>query len=40
MSESPALPVFTPGRLGPIELRNRVVECGTNEGMSRNGLVT
>jgi 2,4-dienoyl-CoA reductase-like NADH-dependent reductase (Old Yellow Enzyme family) len=33
-------PVFTPQRLGPIELRNRIVKCGTNEGMSRGGLVT
>jgi 2,4-dienoyl-CoA reductase-like NADH-dependent reductase (Old Yellow Enzyme family) len=32
--------VFTPGRLGAVELRNRVVKCGTNEGMSRDGLVT
>ena len=32
--------VFTPGRLGPIELRNRIVKCGTNEGMSQGGLVT
>jgi 2,4-dienoyl-CoA reductase-like NADH-dependent reductase (Old Yellow Enzyme family) len=32
--------VFAPGRLGPIELRNRVVKCATNEGMSRDGLVT
>jgi 2,4-dienoyl-CoA reductase-like NADH-dependent reductase (Old Yellow Enzyme family) len=32
--------VFSPGRLGPINLRNRVVKCGTNEGMSRQGLVT
>ena len=32
--------VFTPARLGPVELRNRVVKCGTNEGMSRDGLVT
>jgi 2,4-dienoyl-CoA reductase-like NADH-dependent reductase (Old Yellow Enzyme family) len=32
--------VFGPARLGPIELRNRVVKCGTNEGMSRDGLVT
>ena len=31
---------FSPGRLGPIELRNRVVKCGTNEGMSERGLVT
>ncbi len=29
-----------PGRLGPLELRNRVVKCGTNEGMSRDGLMT
>jgi 2,4-dienoyl-CoA reductase-like NADH-dependent reductase (Old Yellow Enzyme family) len=33
-------PVFSPGRLGPLELKNRVVKCGTNEGMSREGLVT
>ena len=33
-------PVFTPQRLGPVELRNRIVKCGTNEGMSRGGLVT
>jgi len=32
--------LFTPARLGPIELRNRVIKCGTNEGMSRGGLVT
>jgi len=32
--------VFEAGRLGPIELRNRVIKCGTNEGMSRTGLVT
>ena len=31
---------FQPGTLGPISLRNRVVKCGTNEGMSRDGLVT
>ena len=31
---------FTPARLGPIELRNRVIKCGTNEGMSRDGLMT
>ena len=40
MSSSVAHPVFTPGRLGPIELRNRIIKCGTNEGMSREGLVT
>src|SRR5262245_48242317 len=32
--------LFGPARLGPIELRNRIVKCGTNEGMSRGGLVT
>jgi hypothetical protein len=26
--------------LGPITLRNRVVKCGTNEGMSEGVLVT
>ncbi len=40
MSSSSAHPVFTPGRLGPIELRNRVIKCATNEGISRDGLVT
>ncbi len=33
-------PVFSPGRLGPLALRNRVVKCGTNEGLSRDGLMT
>lgn len=32
--------LFAPVRLGPIELRNRIIKCGTNEGMSRGGLVT
>jgi len=32
--------VFSPTHLGPLALRNRVVKCGTNEGMSRDGLVT
>jgi 2,4-dienoyl-CoA reductase-like NADH-dependent reductase (Old Yellow Enzyme family) len=40
MTASVPLRVFTPIRLGPIELRNRIVKCGTNEGMSRGGLVT
>ena len=40
MAASVPLRVFTPIRLGPIELRNRIVKCGTNEGMSRGGLVT
>jgi 2,4-dienoyl-CoA reductase-like NADH-dependent reductase (Old Yellow Enzyme family) len=37
---SQTLRVFAPGRLGPVELRNRVVKCATNEGLSREGLVT
>jgi 2,4-dienoyl-CoA reductase-like NADH-dependent reductase (Old Yellow Enzyme family) len=32
--------LFSAARLGPIELRNRVIKCGTNEGMARGGLVT
>jgi 2,4-dienoyl-CoA reductase-like NADH-dependent reductase (Old Yellow Enzyme family) len=32
--------VFSPTRLGPVVLRNRIIKCGTNEGMSRAGLVT
>jgi 2,4-dienoyl-CoA reductase-like NADH-dependent reductase (Old Yellow Enzyme family) len=32
--------LFTPGRLGPTELRNRSIKCGTNEGKARAGLVT
>lgn len=34
------LRVFTPYQLGPLALRNRLVKCGTNEGLSRDGLVT
>jgi 2,4-dienoyl-CoA reductase-like NADH-dependent reductase (Old Yellow Enzyme family) len=37
--ESPAS-VFAPARLGPVQLRNRVIKCATNEGLSRDGLVT
>ena len=40
MTPSAPLRTFTPYRLGPIELRNRIVKCGTNEGMSRGGLMT
>jgi 2,4-dienoyl-CoA reductase-like NADH-dependent reductase (Old Yellow Enzyme family) len=32
--------LFSPVRLGPVELRNRIVKSGTNEGLSRGGLVT
>ena len=38
--KAPTKPVFKPGKLGPIELRNRIVKSGTNEGMAREGLVT
>ena len=30
-SSPPPADVSSPGRLGPVELRNRVVKCGTNE---------
>lgn len=40
MPATPSHSLFTPARLGPIELRNRIVKCATNEGMSRDGLVT
>jgi 2,4-dienoyl-CoA reductase-like NADH-dependent reductase (Old Yellow Enzyme family) len=32
--------LFAPARIGPLALRNRVIKCATNEGMSRDGLVT
>lgn len=35
-----SLRAFTPFQLGPALLRNRLVKCGTNEGLSRGGLVT
>lgn len=37
---APVKSLFAPAALGPIELRNRVIKCGTNEGMARRGLVT
>jgi 2,4-dienoyl-CoA reductase-like NADH-dependent reductase (Old Yellow Enzyme family) len=38
--ETPAPPqLFAPARLGPIELRNRVVKAATNEGLARGSLV-
>lgn len=33
-------PVLTPFRLGPLELRNRVVKCATYETRAKDGLVT
>ncbi len=36
----PALRLLTPARLGPIELRNRIVKPATYETRSRGGLVT
>jgi 2,4-dienoyl-CoA reductase-like NADH-dependent reductase (Old Yellow Enzyme family) len=32
--------VFTPARLGPLELRNRIIKAATFEGMTPRGLVT
>jgi 2,4-dienoyl-CoA reductase-like NADH-dependent reductase (Old Yellow Enzyme family) len=32
--------LFSPAHLGAVALRNRIIKCGTNEGMSRQGLVT
>lgn len=40
MSDASSHPVFRPAQLGPIGLRNRIVKCGTNEGLARGGLVT
>ncbi len=31
---------FAPARLGPIQLRNRIVKAATYEGLSRKGMVT
>jgi len=32
--------VFVGGQLGPTRLRNRIIKCATNEGLSRDGLMT
>lgn len=37
---APALRLLTPARLGPIELRNRIVKAATYETRTRGGLVT
>jgi 2,4-dienoyl-CoA reductase-like NADH-dependent reductase (Old Yellow Enzyme family) len=33
-------PIFSPGRLGSLELANRLIRSGCYEGLSRNGQVT
>lgn len=39
--DSPTTPgPFDPATLGPVQLRNRIVKAATNEGMTRDGLVT
>jgi 2,4-dienoyl-CoA reductase-like NADH-dependent reductase (Old Yellow Enzyme family) len=40
MNATTAPDPLSPGRLGPITLRNRVIKAATYEGMSRKGLVT
>jgi 2,4-dienoyl-CoA reductase-like NADH-dependent reductase (Old Yellow Enzyme family) len=40
MSTVAAADVFGPARLGPVELRNRVIKAATFEGMTPHGLVT
>jgi 2,4-dienoyl-CoA reductase-like NADH-dependent reductase (Old Yellow Enzyme family) len=32
--------VFTPGRIGPLEIRNRIIKSATNEGMARDAVVS
>ena len=40
-AEPTAIPdVLSPGQLGPLRLRNRVIKAATYEGLSRRGLVT
>src|SRR3954464_14549495 len=38
--ESRVPDVFSPGRIGPLTLRNRVIKAATYEGLSHRSLVT
>lgn len=40
MTDAGAARLFAPARLGPIEVRNRIVKCATYETRGRAGLVT
>ncbi len=40
MTDTGAARLFAPARLGPVEVRNRVVKCATYETRGRAGLVT
>lgn len=40
MTTAPTAEVFTPGRIGPLTLRNRTIKAATYEGLSHRGLVT
>ena len=38
--DSPTTGPFSPARLGPLHLRNRLIKCATFEGMTPDALVT
>lgn len=38
--DSPITGPFSPARLGPLHLRNRLIKCATFEGMTPDALVT